>query len=74
MPKLFWQAQATWAYKCGHPDPIAYPSLIDPTSRSRNFETVGKTAYLYYTQFHYASCVQTLDRDLIRVEVKISTP
>jgi hypothetical protein len=73
-PKLFFQAQVTWNYKCGDPDPIAYPSLIDPTSSSRNFETVGKTAYLYFTQFHYANCQQTLDRDLVRVPVRITAP
>ena len=55
-PKLFFQAQVTWNYKCGDPDPIAYPLLLDSTSSSRNFETVGKTAYLYFTQFHYTNC------------------
>jgi len=72
-PKLFWRAQVTWNYLCGDPDPIAYPSLIDPASPSRNFETVGARAYLYYTQFHYSNCAQTLDRDLVRLEVNIST-
>jgi hypothetical protein len=49
----------------------AFPSVIDPGSTSRNFETVGKTAYLYYTQFHYTNCQQTLDRDLVRVPIAI---
>jgi hypothetical protein len=71
-PRLFFQAQVTWNYKCGDPDPIAYPSLIDSTSSSRNFETVGKTAYLYFTQFHYTNCQQTLDRDLVRVPVRLT--
>jgi hypothetical protein len=71
-PKLFFPAQVTWNYKCGDPDPIAYPSLIDSNSTSRNFETVGKTAYLYFTQFHYSNCQQTLNRDLVRVPIKIA--
>jgi hypothetical protein len=71
-PKLFFEAQITWNYKCGDPDPIAYPSVIDPQSTSRNFQTVGKTAYLYFTQFHYTDCQQTLDRDLVRVPIQIS--
>jgi hypothetical protein len=71
-PRLFLPAQVTWDYQCGDPDPIAYPSVIDPASTSRNFETVGKTAYLYYTQFHYDGCRQTLDRDLVRVPIEIS--
>jgi hypothetical protein len=70
-PTLFMQKQVTWNYKCGDPDPIAYPTLIDPASTSRNFETVGATAYLYFTQFHYAGCQMTLDRDLMRVAIDI---
>jgi hypothetical protein len=70
-PQQFFAAQTTWDYSCGKPDPFAYPSLIDPTSPSRNFETSGRTAYLYFTQFHYLDCQQTLDRDLVRVPVQI---
>jgi hypothetical protein len=70
-PQLFYPAQVTWNYKCGDPDPIAYPSLIDPASTDRNFGTVGSTAYLYFTQFHYSNCQQTLDRDLVRVPIAI---
>ena len=59
-------------YTCGDPDPIAYPSVIDPASPSRSFETTGKTAYLYYTSYHYPNCQQTLDRDLVRVPITIT--
>jgi hypothetical protein len=72
-PELFYPAQVTWNYKCGDPDPIAYPSLIDPKSTDRNFGTVGTTAYLYFTQFHYSNCQQTLDRDLVRVPIEINS-
>ena len=70
-PQRFFEAQTTWDYSCGRPDPFAYPSLIDPTSPSRNFETSGATAYVYFTQFHYANCQQGLDRDLVRVPIAI---
>ena len=69
---LFFPAQVTWDYQCGDKDPIAYPSLIDPASTSRNFETVGRKAYLYYTLFHYSNYQQGLDRDLVRIPVEIS--
>ena len=46
----------------------AYPSLIDPNSSSRNFETTGKTAYLYYTRRNFGQ--EQLDRDLLRVKVR----
>lgn len=45
-----------------------YPSLLDPSSASRNFETSGKTAYLYYTRNNFGHA--SLDRDLIRVPVE----
>jgi hypothetical protein len=70
-PKLFYAAQVNWNYKCGDPAPIEYPSLIDPASTSRNFDTIGNTAYLYFTQFHPNGCSLDLDRDLVRVAVSI---
>jgi hypothetical protein len=46
--------------------------VLDPASTSRNFETTGKNAYLYYTQFHTQNCQQGPDRDLVRVPITIS--
>jgi hypothetical protein len=45
-----------------------YPALLDPNSESLNFETTGKTAYLYYTRHNHGQ--GSLDRDLIRVKVE----
>jgi hypothetical protein len=45
-----------------------YPSLLDPNSESRNFETTGKTAYLYYTRHNISE--GGLDRDLVRIPVE----
>ena len=45
-----------------------YFSLLDPASESRNFETTGKTAYLYYTRHNFGQ--GSLDRDLIRIAVE----
>lgn len=69
--KLFVTAAAPWTYKCGGPDPVHYPSVLDPTSTSRNFDTAARTAYLYYTQFHSENCQLGLDRDLVRMPVTI---
>ena len=71
-PTLLFQTVMVSGYQCGGPDPIQYPSLTDPASTTRNFETTGNTAYLYYTQNHYTNCQQTLDRDLVRVPITIS--
>jgi hypothetical protein len=70
--RLLMEAEAKSSFECGDADPIAYPSLLDPSSRSRTFETTGRHPYLYYTQFHYSDCASTLDRDLVRVPVMIS--
>ncbi|MGB7875132.1 MAG: hypothetical protein WBL25_12170 [Anaerolineales bacterium] len=45
-----------------------YPTLLDPDSDSRNFETTDKTAYLYFTRNNFGH--GSLDRDLIRVPVE----
>ena len=57
-------------YQCGDPDPVAYPSVLDPDSSSRNFETTGKEVYLYFTRSNYESCNETSDRDLVRVPIE----
>jgi hypothetical protein len=67
----FYSGVAVWAYQCGDREPIHYPSLIDPSSRSRNFQTVGAHPYLYFTLFHHGSCDIGLDRDLERVPITI---
>jgi hypothetical protein len=47
---------------------VLYPSLLDPVSDSQNFETSGKTAYLYFTRMNQGQ--GSLDRDLVRVRVE----
>jgi hypothetical protein len=70
--KLVHEAELPWTYSCGNPDPVLYPSVLDPASKSRNFETSGRRPYLYFTQFHYSSCRSNLNRDLIRVPIAFS--
>jgi hypothetical protein len=69
--RLFYPAPVPWTYHCGDPDPVHYPSLLDPNSTSRNFETTGKTAFIYFTLFHTSGCTQGLNRDLVRVPITI---
>jgi len=45
-----------------------YPSLLDPQSTSRNFETIGKTAYVYYSRNNRQP--GDLDRDMLRVPIE----
>lgn len=70
--KLITRAVTPHNYRCGGPSPLAYPSLIDPTSDSRTFATGGEHPYLYYTQFRYRDCHKTPERDLMRVPLEVS--
>jgi hypothetical protein len=62
------EARLPWR-ATGQQTTYLYPTLIDHDSDSRNFETTGDTAYLYYTRLNFGS--GNLDRDLMRVPVAI---
>ena len=70
--RLIRAATLTTSFTCGAPNPVFFPSLLDPESPSRNFETTGRRPYLYFTRFHYKDCNSTLNRDLVRVRVRFS--
>jgi hypothetical protein len=70
--ELIVEVESRQTYRCGDPNPVAYPSVLDPDSTSRNFETTGRRAYLYFTRFNYESCNETMDRDLVRVPIRFS--
>jgi hypothetical protein len=71
--ELLMETELTYARDCVNPPyPLRDPSLIDPNSTSRNFETVGQNAYLFYTEFHNSGCNAILDRDLRRIPVEFS--
>jgi hypothetical protein len=70
--RLIREAELTTSYACGDPNPVGFPSLLDPDSPSRNFEQTGRRPWLYFTRFHYRNCRNSLDRDLVRVRVRFS--
>jgi hypothetical protein len=57
---------------CKAPAAIAYPSVIDPASRSRTFATSGAHPFLYFTRIRYEHCRLSEDRDLIRVRLAVA--
>lgn len=69
-PRLVW---ATPVYpEPGLCDALAnYPSLIDPASPSRNFETIGDTPYLYYVEQVQHGCRVGQERNLLRRPVRV---
>lgn len=70
--RLLLPAATLHSYGCGQSSPIAYPSVLDPSSRSRNFETTGLRPFLYFTKFRYRGCHKTANRDLMRIRLSIS--
>jgi hypothetical protein len=70
--KLVLRAPTLHSYRCGGDSPIAYPSVIDPAARGRNFETSGRRPFLYFTKFRYRNCRKTPNRDLMRVRLSIA--
>lgn len=58
--------------ECEHDPPVSYPSLLDPRSTDRNFETVGNAAVVFMTWFNARDCRRGMDRDLVRVPVGIA--
>jgi hypothetical protein len=75
--QLVMEGVLMWRHRCGDADPVLYPSLIDPASPDRNFGTIGRRPYLYFTRFNYQywgteKCWMTLDRDLLRVPIEFS--
>jgi hypothetical protein len=70
--ELIIEATTVQTFRCGGPNPIAYPSVIDPRSDSRTFATTGRRPYLYYTRFNYEGCRRTMDRDLVRRPIELS--
>ena len=57
---------STWEQ--GDEPAMAYPVVLDPLSPSRNFQTVGQRAYLYFTRFNNFG----YDRDLLRAPIEFS--
>lgn len=67
--QLLFEAELPWTYQPGDDPYLLYATLLDPASTSRNFETSGKTGYVYFTRFNQPQA-QPLDRDLVRVPVE----
>jgi PKD repeat protein len=75
--QLLMEGVLTWRHQCGDEDPVLYPSLLDPASPDRNFGTIGRHPYLYFTRFNYEyydpdTCWMSLDRDLVRIPIEFN--
>ena len=69
--RRFLALSTPWSASCGE-DRFIYPSLVDPQSSSRNFDVVGPDPYLYCVRQHFDGCQDTMQRDLVRMKVRLS--
>ena len=57
------------AHQCSDAYTYAYPSILDPTSHSVNFDTVSDNAVMFLTRIRMANCGLTPDRDIVRFAI-----
>lgn len=69
--RLLMEAPLPWVCPTGAEQQVAYPSLLDPLTRSRNHETIGQRPLLYFTRLN-DPCGDPIgqDRDLIRIPIE----
>lgn len=70
-PQLLFEAPLMFNYSCTDATAYGYPALLDSESPSRNFESVGSSAWLYLTRFAIDNCKLSKERDLVRYRVRI---
>ena len=54
--KLLMKAELPWTWQCSDGPFYRDPSLLDPQSKTRNFDTMGQRPYLFFTRFNISSC------------------
>jgi hypothetical protein len=71
-PRLLVAGKTLFSDLCAAgPSIIAYPSVLDPQAKGRNFDNIGDDAYLYYTLIKIDHCA-TGQRLLVREKLAIS--
>lgn len=73
-PDLLLPVPLLWRHGCDEEDVYAYPSLIDPTSPSRTFATIGDRPWLYLSQISLVDCRAGPDRNLVRFPISLPAP
>jgi hypothetical protein len=69
--RLLMEAPLAWVCETGAERQVAYPSLLDPATSSRNYETIGQRPLLYFTRLN-DPCGGPIgrDRDLVRIPIE----
>lgn len=70
-PRLLIDLPLLFAHHC-EPLVYAYPSLIDPASDSRIFDSTGDRPWLYLTELTSRDCKPSMERRLVRLPLEIT--
>jgi hypothetical protein len=70
-PVSFYTIVAAWNADCGQPYRYNYPSLIDPSSSSKSFETISSEGMLFMSRIQMKGCSQTMHRDAVAYPLHI---
>lgn len=70
--RLLMEAPLPWVCTTGTEQQVAYPSLLDPLSSARNYDTIGRQPLLYFTRLN-DPCGGPVgqDRDLVRMPIEL---
>lgn len=73
-PQKFLDRPNPWGVKCGEPNEATYASVLDPSSKARNFTTTGSSPYFYFSQFDlsWPSCDRRVFGDIRLVRIPLS--
>lgn len=70
--RSLWRTTTNANWRSGDPSPGWYFSLLDPTSSSRNFDTLEQRPYLYFVRFRVENDrIVNARRDVVRVPLQI---
>jgi hypothetical protein len=71
-PRLLLAGKTLYSNPCtAAPSVIAYPSLLDPKAKSRNFDDMGDAPFLYYVEIDVANCAAGT-RKLLRRRLSVA--
>lgn len=74
-PKVLMTPTVKFLWKEGDPPPVWYPSLLDPSSSSRNFDTIGDRPFLYLVKYRVADGkLDRSRRDIVRIPLSFLPP
>lgn len=70
-PFVIHNPAVNWEADCTGKPMLHYPSLLDPASRQRNFDTIGDSAWLFLVRIQRRACKLTLERELVFLPVSL---